>query len=230
MPNWCDNSATLSHEDKSKIDALEAELSKKNDQGYFAGQPLQHLHPNPSGEWDYDWSVKNWGTKWEMDVIDYSRDDDNTITIYFNSAWSPPTSAYDYLVEQGWSVNALYNEPGMGFAGVYENGTDDYYEYDITAKSSIEELPADVIDFGNLLEANREWVINELEDEWAGAERTNWHTNEKPAYDGWYEIQTEGWEFTQFMEFKDGDWDMYDPTKVTKWRGLKENPSEAEVG
>ena len=31
MPNWCSNSLTLSHEDSTKLDALEAQLKKVGD-------------------------------------------------------------------------------------------------------------------------------------------------------------------------------------------------------
>jgi hypothetical protein len=59
MPNYCDNSMRLYNQDTAKIDALEAEMSKKNDDGHSMAEPFQHLRPNPSGEWDYNWSVEN---------------------------------------------------------------------------------------------------------------------------------------------------------------------------
>ena len=106
MPNWCDNSVTLRHDDKSKIDALCDVMENKEDQNF-----MNHLRPNPAGEWQYDWSVSNWGTKWDASVIDWERRDDNEVWISFDSAWSPPTVLYEFLVEQGWDVEALYHEP-----------------------------------------------------------------------------------------------------------------------
>ena len=220
MPNYCDNSVTLRHDDKSKIDALDAVLSNKDDQCV-----LNHLRPNPTGEWQYDWSVNNWGTKWDASVIDWERRDDNEVWISFDSAWSPPTVLYEFLVEQGWDVEALYHEPGMGFAGMYttEDG-DDYYEYDVTNPDFLDELPTDIIEFAGLEDSHREWMINNLEDEWADAERTDWYDAKvKPVRDGWYEITTTGWDFTQFCEFKNGEWDCYN--EVAKWRGLAEDPN-----
>ena len=232
MPNWCDNAVTLRHEDKSKIDGLAAELDKKNEQGHWNNAPLNHLRPRPESEEEnwYDWNINHWGTKWDASVIDWERRDDNEIWISFESAWSPPTTLYEYLVEEGWEVDAIYQEPGMGYAGQFTtDGGDDYYEYDISNPESIEELPEELIEFGNLREYARDYMLNQMEDEWGDAERTEWIAGDvKPAYEGWYEIQTSGWEFTQFCEFKDGDWDNCN--QVTKWRGLKENPSEAEVG
>lgn len=146
MPNWCYNSATLYNEDKSVIDGLEQELSKED------AQPLNYLRPNPSGEWEYDWCVSNWGTKWDVSPHDWEREDDNTIVMHFDSAWAPPTVLYDFLNENGWSVRAYYHEPGMAFAGRYEDGSDDFYEYDITDRESCENLPEDILDFAGIMD------------------------------------------------------------------------------
>lgn len=220
MPNWCDNSVRLSHNDIQKIDALAAVLEDKENQ-----QVLQHLRPNPTGEWDYNWSVENWGTKWDIGIIDWERQDDNTIWISFDSAWSPPTVAYEYLNDEGWTIEAYYHEPGMGYAGMYtSDGGDDYYEYDITNPNFVDELPSELIEFAGLEDAHHDWMINNMEDEWSGAERTEWiDAKVNPVRDGWYEITTTGWEFPQFSQFKDGAWECYN--EVSKWRGLAQDPS-----
>lgn len=227
MPNWCDNSVTLRNSDIDKIDALAAALDSEKKEF------LNHLLPNPSGEWQYDWSVTNWGTKWEAGIIDWERRDENEIWVSFDSAWSPPTALYDYLVEQGWEVEALYHEPGMCYIGQYNtDGGDDYYEYDLGDPESIEDLPEDCIEFGNLRDAARDHIIYELEEQWVDAERTEWYSAEtKPVRDGWYEVKTSGWDFAQFLEYKDGGWDNSYNT-VTEWRGLALDPSwdaEAEL-
>ena len=59
MPNWCQNIANITHEDLEKLDAIVEEL-KKDDPELF-----NSLVPNPAGEWQYDWCVANWGTKWD---------------------------------------------------------------------------------------------------------------------------------------------------------------------
>ena len=220
MPNWCDNSVTLSHEDKSKIDALCAVMENKEDQNF-----MNHLRPNPAGEWQYDWSVENWGTKWDASIIDWERSDDKEVRIYFDSAWSPPTVLYEFLVEEGWEVEALYHESGMGYAGMYttENG-DDYYEYDVTDPNFLDELPNDIIEFAGLEDAHHQWVVNELEDSWGDAERTEWYdVKVNPVRDGWYEVTTTGWEYPQFCEYKNGNWASYNT--VAKWRGLAQDPA-----
>lgn len=155
MPNWCDNSVRLSHSDRSKVDALDAEMSKKNEQGYFMGCPFQHLRPIPEDQKEnwYDWNINNWGTKWEADIIDWERSDDDTVYIAFNSAWAPPIALYEYLTEQGWEVEAYYHESGCAFCGKYtsEDG-EDYYEYDFSDRSTLEAIPSDIDDFTGLLD------------------------------------------------------------------------------
>ena len=106
MPNWCYNSATLHHDNKEVIDAFEVELQKED------AQPLNYLRPNPAGEWQYDWSVSNWGTKWDVSVSDDEKwpdtellndepNGENQVLVYrFNTAWSPAVPAIEKLSEQ----------------------------------------------------------------------------------------------------------------------------------
>ena len=156
MPNWCDNSVTLSHEDKAKVDALEAELANKDGKGVF-----EHLRPNPTGEWQYDWSVENWGTKWDASIIDWERYDDKTIWISFSTAWAPPTTLYEFITEDGWQVEGYYHEPGMCFCGKFTNEDgDEYYEYDLSDRDDLESLPSDIEDFCGLLDYHDECKAN----------------------------------------------------------------------
>lgn len=143
MPNWCGNTLTLSHEDPQQITRA-AEAFKK-------GSFLQELVPNPSGEWSYDWSVANWGTKWDVGGNDYSEpeifDDGHTMTVNFDSAWAPPTTAYDNLVEQGFGVYAMYYESGMCLAGIYDNGSDDSYDLSGMDSQTVKDtIPSDLDD------------------------------------------------------------------------------------
>ena len=235
MPNYCDNMVTLRHADKAKVDALDAELSQKHPNGYGSnGCLFNHLRPNPSGEWDYNWSCENWGSKWDASIIDWERRDDNEIWVSFESAWSPPTTLYEYLVDEDWEVEALYYEPGQGYAGQFttEYG-DDYYEYDLSDPESIEELPSDVIEFGDLRTKCEEYIIDRLTEDWEGKERTDWYPLEvNPVREGWYEVNVEGYEgrmYEQFAQFKDGEWDFWNMDVVKGWRGLAEDPDEAKV-
>ena len=166
MPNWCDNTLKLSHTDKIKVDQLESELSKKNDKGHSAATLFEHFRPNPSGEWDYGWSLENWGTKWEASIIDWERFDDENVTVYFETAWGPPIALYDYLTTQDWIIEAFYNEPGMCFAGIYDNGSDDYYEYaELSADEVDEQFPEELNDMYGISDYKREWEEENQEDD-----------------------------------------------------------------
>ena len=58
----------------------------------------------------------------------------------------------------GFSVRAYYSEPGMGFAGVYEDGFDDYYEFSGMSADEVEEmLPEALNEMYGITESMREW-------------------------------------------------------------------------
>lgn len=125
MPNWCQNTLNIFHEDKGKVDKLQNVLNTEEPKMF------EHLCPQPNDvdDW-YSWNIENWGTKWDASIIDYERLDDNTISIVFDTAWSPPTKWYEYIEELGWGVDAHYLEESMGFVGRYFAGTDEEYEID----------------------------------------------------------------------------------------------------
>lgn len=145
MPNWCSNIVTISHEDTTKIDAIEQELMCESPE-FFSS-----LFPRPEAEEDwYSWNVSNWGTKWDASIQQYERLDENTITVEFDTAWSPPSKFYYSLVEAEYTVNAMYYEGGMGYAGTFVDGNDDYYEYDMNDLGTIQAMPEALLDWTGL--------------------------------------------------------------------------------
>ena len=72
----------------------------------------------------YDWAIKNWGTKWDLNAfhddtqVNY-HEDANEVTYRFDTAWSPPQLVHEALVEQYPAVNISwhYDEPDMEFSG-----------------------------------------------------------------------------------------------------------------
>jgi len=165
MPNWCDNSLTVRHADKTKLDELEAELNKDGE-----AELLRHFRPYEGDVWDYGWCVENWGTKWEARIIDWERTADDTIYVTFETAWGPPVALYEYIEQDGWEVQGLYNEPGMAFAGIYEEGADHYYEYsDLSADEIEENLPEILEETYGIAQYKRDWEDEQEEEEWDGA-------------------------------------------------------------
>ena len=83
---------------------------------------------------------------------------------------------YEYLEQQEWEVEGLYNEPGMAFAGMYEQGSDNYFEYGgLSADEIEEELPEVLEETFGIAQYKRDW---EDEEEWFGppddSDTTEW--------------------------------------------------------
>ena len=74
----------------------------------------------------YDFCIGEWGTKWDAKT-EYDEPytmEGNQVTIYFDTAWSPPMEIYYALEEMGFEVEATYVEQGVGYIGYYANGED----------------------------------------------------------------------------------------------------------
>jgi hypothetical protein len=80
-----------------------------------------------------------------------------TVTTWFDTAWSPPLAFYEHLKELGYTVEAMYNESGMGFAGVWtDEFGDEYVEYDFSDENWDEGLSEDLKDM--LMPEYEDWL------------------------------------------------------------------------
>lgn len=160
MPNWCSNTVRIEHDDPAEI--------TRAVEGFKKGEFFQTLVPNPSGNWDYDWSVSNWGTKWDVGgESDPSIESDTAVSFYFDSAWSPPIEAYNRMTEQGFRVYAMYYESGMCFAGIYDNGDDEYYDLSNSNSREVADmLPTDLDEYFAISETMAEYEEEEPLTEW----------------------------------------------------------------
>jgi hypothetical protein len=115
----------------------------------------------------YDYCVGEWGTKWDVgNEGGQTRKDPNSVTCSFESAWSPPTRAYEKLLDLGFEVRAYYYEPGMAFAGIWDNGDDDFYEYGGLDSAGIAEtLPSALDEAFGISESVAEWEAENAEEE-----------------------------------------------------------------
>jgi hypothetical protein len=188
MPNWCDNTLELTHENPEMMD--------KAIEGWKTGKFFATLHPEPdftkvkvkptfdfsgmSGKpqpefvdpeqaW-YDWRLQNWGTKWEITTDEsYIDIQDNehgkSIRASFSTAWSPPTELYHKLVADGYQVKALYYEGGCAFCGIYEDGNDETYGIDGKWKDVKENIPPEIDAEFSITESMKEWKAEELAEE-----------------------------------------------------------------
>ena len=244
MPNWCSNMVTISHEEKEKIDVIQTELEKKEPKLFNLLRPMPENLIEGDG-W-YWWCVENWGTKWEPSIMNFNRIDDNSIYISMDTAWSPPISLYMHIEEYGYNIDAHYNEDGLAFAGEYNEGYDDHYEYGGMSADEMEDnLPKKLNELFGLSDRQRdreeedEWLEEQEdeEDEFAPFEdmdRTDWYPKKvKPVRVGIYEIKTKSWPYPQKAKWNGKKWFVKDvdinefdlEVKVDEWRGLTESPA-----
>ena len=133
MPNWTDVRVAITHDDATKIKELHEIFSNES--------PFQRIKPMPEhiyrgdlsyddrekygkDNW-YDWSIDNWGTKWDIDEAYPQLEDDNTLFVMLQTAWAPPTGVFDELVAQGFNVHAQYLDEGWCYIGEYIDGSDE---------------------------------------------------------------------------------------------------------
>ena len=189
MPNWCNNSVEIYHDDPKMIERVRTAFNGEGLLNEFipipqdlrdivAGSvPVEHEAEHKLKEqanrdkygytnW-YDFCVNEWGTKWEIGADgNPARDIPGGLSLGFESAWAPPCAAYEKLTEQGFRIKAMYYEPGMAFAGIWEDGQDDYYEYGGLDSAGIaEELPAELDEAFGISESVAEWEEENKEEE-----------------------------------------------------------------
>ena len=191
MPNWCENSITLTHKDPSMIDRVikgqEGLLMEflptpkdlidtvsgfvgEDKQAEHEAQMARNIKQYGYKDW-YDWNVANWGTKWDFSFDSVERIDNNTVSASFDSAWSPPTTAYEKLIDLGFYIKAYYYEPGMGFCGVWEGDSengffDDYCEYSgETSKTVRDVIGIELDEMFGISEQMADWEEENEEEE-----------------------------------------------------------------
>jgi hypothetical protein len=204
MPNWCNNNLTLQHEDPAMIkraaDALERGeflqefipvpedlkivagcVGDPVEQAKLVADTARNVEKYGYGNW-YDYQVNEWGTKWDVgaDGTTDVHPDGKMLHTYFDSAWSPPIAAYEKLTDMGFTVGAMYYEPGMCYAGIWEDGNDDYYDLSGMKSHDVEDqLPSELDEAFGISECMREYEEENQEDE----DLTEWLKEGKDAND-----------------------------------------------
>ena len=73
-----------------------------------------------TGEGWYDWNIRNWGTKWEVDAT-LEQDEPEFLQYRFDTAWSPAEGAFRAMVEQHPDLSfSFYCEEEQGWGVEYE--------------------------------------------------------------------------------------------------------------
>lgn len=106
--------------EKIKNHYTEEELEKMFNLGK---EQAQNVMKYGARSW-YDWSIKNWGTKWNA----YFRKTSRT-TAMIETAWNVPSPVLEYLSQKlKYDFTAIYADEGNLFAGMYDSRTNHYLE------------------------------------------------------------------------------------------------------
>jgi hypothetical protein len=202
MPNWCNNNLVLTHEDPAMIqrafDALERGeflqefvpvpeqlkivagcVGDPVEQAKLEADTARNLEELGYGNW-YDFCVGEWGTKWDCGEQGASdiHPGGKMLHTFFDTAWSPPVNAYEKLVEMGFRVEAMYYEPGMGYAGRFDSGGDEEISLEGMSADDIEREYPELDECFGISECMREYEEDEELTEWIkdGAKKRNLET------------------------------------------------------
>jgi hypothetical protein len=170
MPNWCSNVLEVSHPDRRKIvelrrafrkgkmcdyiipvpqdlmDTMAGSYGDEAQQAALEARTQANVEKYGYGNW-YDFCVGNWGTKWDVgERGGDTKNDSNSVTLCFDSAWSPPMGVLERMVNEGFNVVAYYYEPGMAYVGKFDNGCDDCYDYGGLNSGNVRDVIGDELD------------------------------------------------------------------------------------
>ena len=190
MPNWCNNTVEIYHKDPAMLERVRQGfdagglfgelipvpedlqitagfLGNGDEQKQLELKEAVNLEKHGYKNW-YDYCVNEWGTKWDVGADGQpAQDIPGGLMLSFDSAWSPPIGAYEKLTDMGFRIRAMYYEGGMAFAGVWDDGSDDYYEYGGMSSDEIAKtLPPELDEAFCISEQVAEWEAeNEETDE-----------------------------------------------------------------
>ena len=189
MPNWCNNSVEIYHEDPAMIERARKAFNDGALLNEFIPVPedLRNTVSGSMGEdkraeheaqqeangakhgyanW-YDYCVNEWGTKWDVGADgNPAQDIPGGLMLGFDSAWAPPIAAYEKLMDMGFRIRAMYFEGGMAFAGIFDENGDDYYDYGgLDSKGIAETLPVELDEAFGISEQVAEWEAENQEEE-----------------------------------------------------------------
>jgi chemotaxis protein histidine kinase CheA len=162
MPNWCENSLTISGPLEILKELEEAQLSlqklfpcpkellETSAPAVYNDKEKAEINKEKYGypDW-YSWQVANWGTKWDLSIhsidVDEGVDGKGYLCAGFDTAWSPPVEAMRKIFEKykgrGLKIEMEYFEPGCSFIGkVTANDEDDFFDeyYDYQGSEDLE--------------------------------------------------------------------------------------------
>jgi len=170
MPNWCWNNLTVmcTKEHVAELqDFVDKSTSIKDTEFSFEGT----LPRGDREDW-YNWSLENWGCKWDACESYVNESEPQCFSVGFDSAWAPPTEWLRNIMDDypNLEFELEYDEPGMCFAGtLIVHGAqglfdDQYYETDSASDCCEAKVFCDGED-EYTLEEGSEWQCSECKKE-----------------------------------------------------------------
>jgi hypothetical protein len=155
MPNWCDNEVWITG-NADELQELFNEASKPNERYDDPEHPIKFLMdnlvpmptelrdttaPQDKPNW-YDWSLENWGTKWDLnqeydETRVYYTEGDSEGGLNYLTAWAPNRDFWRTVSKRfpNLRIDLRYIEEGMFFIGqeIIQNGEtlDEVYFNDV---------------------------------------------------------------------------------------------------
>lgn len=140
MANWVTNYLTVKREIAEKYI-----LNKENEVDFEILVPMPEelkdtIAPCPSDEelekkygasnW-YDWSIKNWGCKWNASFVDIEEvGDDDEVRLTFETPWTTPDKWLNKFIEMGIGFHlAWYEEQGYRGIMMNDENCDDRFNF-----------------------------------------------------------------------------------------------------
>lgn len=162
MPNWCNNTLTISGPQDKIEQVVRAATGKMGDTP--DGRPLgmfELMVPATAsdGEVTAQDQTREWGTKWDItDAMVLSEDDlgDGMLEVVmaFDTAWSPPIECFETWFGENEDCDCVldYHEPGIAFVGRFspEWGENTYEYGEATADTVRKLVPEDLVDHWDL--------------------------------------------------------------------------------
>ena len=140
MPNWCFNRVEICGEPEEMDEFRELVKSEESAFDFNKIVPMPEELVNTTkgsnhvvseeliekygaDNW-YDWSISNWGVKWNIDISEEQdvQDEGDYIQYTFDTAWGPPHEIF-YAIRKKFpdlGISWFFDEPGMQFAGYLE--------------------------------------------------------------------------------------------------------------
>lgn len=147
MPNWCINilkvrgSKEAVKDFDEKFKGLPADYSELHGRDYCFNALYQMPKEiaEDQGSACYDWSIENWGTKWDVYGEVKAVEIPEGYDYHFLTAWSPPISWLEKVARDFPELRfeLVYGEPLMGFCGrLVVSGGQVLENYEISSGSS----------------------------------------------------------------------------------------------